>query len=60
MVLLASGIVDEDPSGAGRVRQYCPRRQLVGVEPRAGSGIGWVFGTLLGFEESHSSSPWGE
>ena len=37
-----------------RIRQYCPTVGWWFVEPRVwGSGVG--FGTLLGFEESHSS-----
>ena len=55
MVLLASGIVDEClPVGAWLRQYYSP--------VWGGCGTAWLgcrggFGTLLGFEESHSSLP---
>ena len=52
MVLLASGIVDEEPARTCG-GQYS---QLAGVEPLP-HGCGLGFGTLLGFEESHPL-PW--
>jgi hypothetical protein len=55
MVLLASGIVDECSSLGCLPPQYCSWPLVVGVEPGGGRGWDRVFGTLLGFEESHSS-----
>jgi hypothetical protein len=47
-VVFASGVIDEPSPRVGSVPQY---GQLAGVEPGAGVG-GWMFGTLLGPEES--------
>ena len=56
VVLLASGIVDEGPSGSPVLPQYCPLTLWGGGRGTWwGGGCGGVFGTLLGFEESHSS-----